>query len=209
MDRRPVSTSLLACALAGALASPVGASAREPDGSAESGASADRGPSIRAELGFAHWFGTFGTPEGVRTPMVAAGFRPGGALGVLELGARYTGAVQTVALAGAADVDDPRFGEPQHPGFATAELGAVHGLTVGHQRIDVRAGLFGGIDHGPGGVGPAAGAAFGARWMFRIGGSWAGIALAARDVRFDLPDEPVAFARHDGQVDIGFVLVAL
>lgn len=167
------------------------------------------GPTVRAEVGFAHWFGTFGTPEGLRTPMVAVGFRPGGRLALIEVGARYTGALQAVTLATAADVDDPRFGAPQHPGFATAEIGAVHGITAGRQRIDVRAGVFGGLDHGPDGVGPVGGAAFGARWLFAVGGAWAGIALAARDVRFDLPGETVALARHDGQVDIGFVLVAL
>ncbi len=155
-------------------------------------------------LGFSHWFGgTFGSPDGIGTPGLGVGVRPG--LSFLEVRARYTVSVTALTLPA---------GGSSTVGFASLELVATHGLELDRNRIDLYAGPLGAMVHSSGITG-AMGFVIGVQWTFVIGTSAdvaLGVTFEGRQVFYVLPGDPhdiLNSPRRDGQMDLGVVLTAL
>lgn len=153
---------------------------------------------VAISLGFAHWFGeTFNAPDGMTTPTLSVGMRPG--LSFLELRLRYSLAVKALPL--------PER-DKEHVGFAALEVALTHGLEVGSSRIDLLAGPFAGLVHA-GGVAPAPGALFGAQWTVRVVSNFAlGGFFEGRMFWYVLPDDSrnlFSSPRRDAQIDLGLL----
>jgi hypothetical protein len=155
---------------------------------------------VAASVGFSHWFGsTFGSPDGVSTPMFAVGLRPG--LSFVEIKARYTRSAAPAAVPGAAR---------GLVGFASTELLLCRELRSGRQSLTGFAGALALFTHaGSPSIGGGYGAVLGAEYLVRTGlarSHAAGIFLAAHEVFYALPGErrdALEAPRRDAQIDLG------
>lgn len=164
---------------------------------------ADGAPSshrVAASVGFSHWFGpTFGSPDGVSTPMFSVGVRPG--LSFAEIKARYTRSALSAASPG---------GGSGLVGFASLELLLCRELRSGRQSLTGFAGVLLLFTHaGSPSLGGGYGAVLGAEYVLRTGlarSHAAGIFVAAHEVFYTLPWDRLDFyeaSRRDAQIDLG------
>jgi hypothetical protein len=155
---------------------------------------------VRLALGFSHWFGpTLGSPDGVTTPAVAVGVRPG--LSFLEMCARYAVSLEPIE----------RDEVPGRVGFLSLEVVASREMRAGNQTLLASVGPFGLLDHAGGSLAGGYGVVFDVEYLFETGlpGRIAmGIFLATRVVYYALPGEErdlLGDARRDAQIDLGLV----
>lgn len=144
---------------------------------------------LRAELGFAHWFGEgVGSPDGVTTPEVALAVEPGVAW--MELQVRYTRSLPP--LPGAAATAEGL-------GFAAFSVLLQHELRVGGEALGVYAGPGWVLTHDAAGtLGQAWTVDVGARWWFAAGAhAEVGPFVTAHQV------SPIDGAARSAQVDLG------
>lgn len=148
---------------------------------------------LALELGFSHWFGeTFGSPDGIGTPAISVGVRPG--VRFLELRARYAVAVTRLPLPG---------GGREHVGFASLELAVGHGLSIGNQRLEVYVAPLAALVHASE-ASLGGGLLLGTRWLFATrmpAETTIGVFFEGRQIFYTL--SAGGAARRDGQMDIG------
>lgn len=149
-------------------------------------------------VGFSHDFGaTYGAPDGLKTPMVGLGLRPG--LSFLELRARYTYSVAPLAR-----VD----GGSERLGLASLAAVLTRELAVGGEAMDLFGGVLGLVSHGSApGVGFGYGATLGADYLIDLGrlGLRLGPCLAVHALFYGAPGEAGA-VRREAQVDLGIAV---
>lgn len=155
---------------------------------------------VALSLGFSHWFGaTFGSPDGLKTPTVGIGVRPG--VSYLEARLRYSVSFPELALPS---------GARSHVGFLSLEWLLCKELAVRSTRANLYAGPLGLVAHAGSATG-GLGAVLGAQILLetrapsRLG---VGFFFEGREIFYRLREDTGTIfdhARRDGQMDLGLV----
>lgn len=154
---------------------------------------------VAISVGFSHWFSPrLGSPDGITTPSLMVGVRPG--IEILELRLRYTIGVLPIAIPHAAS---------ENVGFATLEVVLTHGASWAGQSIDFHAGVHGGLVHA-GTLTGCFGVVLGLAWTLDVSSEVAlGPYFETRLVSYPLPGDGFSFPEHlqgDAQIDLGVAL---
>lgn len=153
---------------------------------------------VRVSTGFGHWFGsTVGFPQGISTPTVGLGVRPG--VSFLEVRAQYAFSTKRLQLPSGAE---------SHVGFALLGLVANREMRLGNQRLNVYAGADGLLVHAND-TGFGFGMVIGAEYLFatKLGAENAfGVFMNAREVFYRLPGERTKLTDPEAQFDLGVVM---
>jgi hypothetical protein len=191
--------SVVPCAAAAELQIPSSASDVPVVSAPESDTPSDH--RLVGTLGFAHWFGsTFGSPDGISTPELSLGGRPG--LSWLDLRFRYSLSLKRF------DLPD---GRRSYVGFASLEVLVSRELRIGSQALNGFVGVEGSINHSIGGVGNGLGVVLGAEYLLATGLGHrhaAGFFVVTHEILYTLPGDSSNLLnnpRRDAQVDLGVV----